>query len=77
MQKISFIKQTRMFTLNISLCPLFSSGSSNEMSEAPCSYEQKKQVPCIWLSDSCSEKVAADVLTKLFIITFICSSLIP
>ncbi|XP_041807750.1 transcriptional regulator ATRX-like isoform X2 [Chelmon rostratus] len=33
-----------------------SSGSSNEMSEAPCSYEQKKQVPCIWLSDSCSEK---------------------
>ncbi|XP_076606647.1 transcriptional regulator ATRX-like [Chaetodon auriga] len=33
-----------------------SSRSSSEVNETPRSYEQKKQVPCIWLSDSCSEK---------------------
>ncbi|XP_037603550.1 transcriptional regulator ATRX-like [Sebastes umbrosus] len=35
---------------------LKSSKSSSNVKEAPHSYEQKKQVPCIWLSDSNSEK---------------------
>ncbi|XP_044079309.1 transcriptional regulator ATRX-like isoform X2 [Siniperca chuatsi] len=30
--------------------------SSTKVKEAPCSYEKKKHVPCIWLSDSSSEK---------------------
>ncbi|XP_038565073.1 transcriptional regulator ATRX-like isoform X1 [Micropterus salmoides] len=30
--------------------------SSTKVKEAPRSYEKKKQVPCIWLSDSSSEK---------------------
>lgn len=62
-----YITYIYQLNLNFWFCLLSSSRLSSKVKEAPRSYEQKKQVHCIWLSDSSSEKVAADV-TYLYLL---------
>lgn len=57
LHRLKFKKKKKKVTF-----PLFHTSISTKKSESTGDADLKKQVPCIWLSDSSSEKVATDFL---------------